>query len=54
MSKRKKRNKGKCKAITCPVVKVVKIKQKKIGLTALEMEELCNKVMLTKHRINLV
>lgn len=54
MAKRKKRNKGKCKAITCPVVKVVKIKQKKGGLTALEMEELCNKVKRRKHQVNLV
>lgn len=53
MGKKKKKNKGKKKSITCPI-KTPKIKFKKGDLTQIEMLDLCNKITITKQKVNIL
>lgn len=53
MGKRKKKNKGKKKGVTCPSVKI-KTKLRKGDLTQIEMEDLCNRITITTKRINIL
>ena len=53
MGKKKKKNKGKKKSSTCPI-KTPKIKFKKGDLTQIEMLDLCNKITLTKQKVNIL
>lgn len=53
MGKKKKKNKGKKKSNTCPI-KTPKIKMKKGDLTQIEMFDLCNKITITKQKVNIL
>ena len=53
MGKKKKKNKGKKKSSTCPI-KTPKIKFKKGDLTQIEMLDLCNKITITKQKVNIL
>jgi hypothetical protein len=53
MGKKKKRNKGKKKSSACPI-KTPKIKFKKGDLTQIEMFDLCNKITITKQKVNIL
>lgn len=53
MGKKKKKNKGKKKSSTCPI-KTPKIKFKKGDLTQIEMFDLCNKITITKQKVNIL
>ena len=53
MGKKKKRNKGKKKAMTCPNNPIGKVKAKYIkgALSTVEMNELCDRIQINRNKI---